>query len=136
MDIFSANSYCFACGENNPQGLKLKFRQEGDKICTTFVPAETYQGYPGVLHGGITSTILDDIMSRCVNTLGLTGMTARLEVRFRQSIPIKKPLYVEAWVTKRKGPLVETEARVYLEDGQVAAEATARFMTISETLGR
>ena len=130
MDVFSANSMCFACGENNSRGLKLKFEQKGDKICTTFTPAETYQGYPGLLHGGITSTILDDIMSRCVNTLGAAGMTARLEVRFRQSIPIGKPLYVEAWITRKKGPLVETEARAYLENGEPAAEATARFMTI------
>ena len=128
MEIFDSNSCCFACGENNPQGLKLKFEQKGDKTCTTFIPAEIYQGYPGMLHGGITSTILDDIMSKCVNTLGLAGVTARLEVRFRQSIPIGKPLYVEAWVTKKKGHLVETEARAYLEDGEPAAEATGRFM--------
>ena len=111
--------------------MKLQFEQKGDKTCTTYVPPATFQGYPGLLHGGITSTILDDIMSRCVNTLGVAGMTARLEVRFRRSIPIGKPLCAEAWITRKKGSLVETEARVYLENGELAAEAAARFMTFS-----
>lgn len=126
---FTYDTYCFACGENNPQGLKLKFKLDGEKVSTVFVPAEVHQGYPGILHGGITSTVLDDIMSRCVNNLGLIGVTARLEVRFRRSIPIGTPLFVEAWITKKKGPLVETQACMMTEDGEVAAEGKASFMT-------
>lgn len=119
---------CFVCGEKNPHGLKLKFSQERDKVFTVFIPTETYQGWPGILHGGITSTILDEVMSQCIHFLGLMGFTARLEVRFRESIPILKPIRFEAWITRRKGPLVELESRAVLEDGSVGAEGKSRFM--------
>lgn len=129
----SYNHSCFGCGENNPQGLKLKFRQEGERIVTNFVPTEIYQGYPGIMHGGITSTILDEVMSRTLNVQGLMGVTARLEVRFRQGIPLHKSLQAEAWVNRRKGPLADIESRILLEDGEIAAEGKARFMILDDS---
>lgn len=119
---------CFVCGEKNPQGLKLKFGLDGDKVTTVFVPTETYQGWPGILHGGITSTILDEVMSQCIHNLGLVGFTARLEVRFRDSIPLHKPVRFEAWIIRRKGALVELESRAVLEDGTIGAEGKSKFM--------
>jgi len=122
--------HCFVCGELNPAGLKLKFTQEGEKVCTTFLPPEIYQGYPGILHGGITSTILDEVMSHVLHSQGLAGLTARLEIRFRQSIPIGQPVTFEARLIKRKGPLADLEGRALLAGGEIAAEATGRFMLI------
>lgn len=124
--------FCFGCGEENPGGLKLKFRQEGDIIKTTFTPGEIYQGYPGIIHGGITSTILDEVMSTCLNAIGEIGVTARLEVRFREKIPLGKPVEFEAWITQRKGRLVDTQARALLENGKVAAEGKGRFVILEK----
>jgi len=124
--------YCFGCGEMNPIGLKLKFTQDGEMVRTVFVPGENYQGYPGILHGGITSTILDEIMSHCLHRQGLNGLTARLEIRYRKSIPIGKPVTFEARMLKRKGSLVDLEARAILDDGQLAAEAQGRFMLMDK----
>lgn len=128
MNNIKYNHGCFVCGEQNPKGLKLKFFQEGDKICTEFVPEETYQGWPGILHGGITGTILDEVMSQCVQAEGHNGLTARLEIRYRNSIPIGEKVRFEAWITRRKGPLFEIEGRALLKDGATAAEAKSRFM--------
>lgn len=125
---FNYDHHCFACGEQNPGGLKLKFVQEGNVVSTTFSPPEIYQGYPGILHGGIVSTVFDEVMSQCLWVLGQPAFTARLEVRFRRNIPLLKPVKFEAWIVKRKGPLVELEAKALLEDGQLAAEARGRFM--------
>ncbi len=127
---FNYQQNCFVCGENNPAGLKLKFVSRGDKVETTFFPTDNYQGYPGILHGGITSTVLDEIMSQCMHSQGLAGLTARLEIRYRHSIPINQPVTFQAKIIKRKGSLVDLEAKAILEDGQVAAEATGRFMII------
>lgn len=130
---FNYDHNCFACGERNPGGLKLKFTQEDDKIITLFCPPKTYEGYPGVLHGGIISTVFDEVMSQCLWVLGEPAFTARLEVRFRRNIPVLKPVRFEAQIVKRKGQLVDLEARALLEDGQVAAEAKGRFMLIKES---
>ncbi len=128
---FNYDHNCFCCGERNARGLQLKFVKEGDYVRTTFVPTEVYEGYPGIMHGGITSTILDEIMSQCLNYLGLLGFTARLEVRFRHHVPLNRPVCFEAQIVKRKSSLVETCARAILADGSIAAEATGRFMLIS-----
>ncbi|MCR4441654.1 MAG: PaaI family thioesterase [Peptococcaceae bacterium] len=126
--MFDYNHHCFGCGELNPQGLKLKFFKDGETLYTTFVPGEVHQGYPGIMHGGITSTILDEVMSRSISALGLLAFTARLEVRFRSNVPLHRPVRFEAWITGRKSKVIDTEARAVLDDGQVAAEAKARFM--------
>jgi len=122
--------HCFVCGEKNQAGLKLKFSHAEDKVWTTYIPSAAYEGYPGILHGGITSTLLDEVMSQCLHVQGLAGLTARLEVRFKQSIPIGKPVIFEARMIKRKGTLVDLEAKALLEDGQLAATALGRFMLI------
>lgn len=134
MDInkIKYNHGCFVCGENNPKGLKLKFFLDGEKVCTEFMPTETYQGWPGILHGGITGTILDEVMSQCVQTLGYNGLTARLEIRYKCSIPVDKKVRFEAWINRRKGPLFEIEGQAVLEDGKVAAEAKSRFMITAD----
>jgi len=127
---FNYDHKCFGCGEQNPGGLKLKFVQEGDIFSTIFVPPEIYQGYPGILHGGITSTVFDDTMSQCIAALGKFGFTSRLEVRFRKKIPVLRPIKFEAWIVKQKGMIVDIESRAILEDGELAAEAKGRFMLI------
>lgn len=130
---FNYQHHCFVCGEQNPAGMKLKFTRWEDKVRTTFLPADIYQGYPGILHGGITSTILDEVMSQCLHAQGLAGLTARLEIRFRKSIPLNRPVIFEGRILKRKGPLADIEAKAFLENGQVAAEALGRFMLEDHT---
>jgi hypothetical protein len=53
--------YCFACGDANPIGLRLDdIRREGEEVHATLRPRPEYQGYPGVLHGGLSATALDE----------------------------------------------------------------------------
>lgn len=130
---FRYDHHCFACGEQNPAGLKLKFTQEGDKISTIFCPPKIYEGYPGVLHGGIISTVFDEVMSQCLWVLEEPAFTARLEIRFRRNIPVLRPVKFEAHIVKRKGPLVDLEAQALLDDGQLAAEAKGRFMLLKDS---
>lgn len=124
---------CFVCGKDNPLGLKLKFKQEDEKtISAEFVPSENHEGFPGYMHGGLISTLMDEVMARAVNLLGYNGMTARLELRFRLKVPVNKKIRVEAKIIRSKKTIVDLEAKTYLEDGQIAADATARFMIIGK----
>ncbi|PKM90355.1 MAG: thioesterase [Firmicutes bacterium HGW-Firmicutes-12] len=125
------NHHCFGCGELNSQSLKLKFLQGVDGVYTIFTPGDYHQGYPGIMHGGITSTLLDEVMSNCIVAIGFRAVTARLEVRFRQSIPLYRQLRIEGRITGRKRRVVDTEGYIYL-DGEIAAEATARFMIVQD----
>lgn len=122
--------YCFGCGEKNLIGLKLKFCREGEEICTNFLPTKNHQGFPGIMHGGITSAILDEVMAQCLHFEGLNGVTARLEIRYRENIPLNWPVKAKAKIVKRKGPLVDVEGKIWLDSGQVAAESWGRFMLV------
>lgn len=84
----SAYQRCFACGSRNLSGLHLLFRQEGETIVTEFILNERFQGFPGVAHGGILATILDETLSRTATAEGRWMMTGRLELRYRNIAPI------------------------------------------------
>ncbi|MFC1962064.1 PaaI family thioesterase, partial [Chloroflexota bacterium] len=58
-----SDGLCFGCGQNNPIGLKLKFKKDGDGVRTEFTPGESYQGWPGMVHGGIIGCLLDEAMA-------------------------------------------------------------------------
>ncbi len=123
---------CFGCGQKNPIGLKIRFRQEDDLYVADFVPLPEHQGYTGITHGGIICTILDEAMGRFIWAQGYHGLTARLEIRFRKPVPLERPIRVQARaVSKARSGLV-MESRILLDDGQVAAEAKATYVTPGE----
>lgn len=124
------NQWCFACGQNNPIGLKLKFWEEDDKYFAKFVPGPEHQSYDGVVHGGIISTLLDEIMARYPYAKGLHTVTGRLEVRFRHPTPIGQELTVTGWVTKVRGTMLELAGTVSLPDGTITAEGKSTVMNI------
>jgi acyl-coenzyme A thioesterase PaaI-like protein len=125
--------FCFGCGCNNPIGLKLKFVREGDTLKADFTPDKVYQGWPGLLHGGILGCLLDEAMSNAAYATGCTCLTASITIRQRQPIKVETPLVVTARVTRHRKKLIETEGRVCLADGTVVAESTAKqFVAESE----
>lgn len=120
---------CFGCGRDNPIGLALRFTCEDGVARASFLPRDEHQGYPGMLHGGLVCTLLDEAMAYAVHALGYEGHTARLEVRFRAPAPLHRPLSVEARAGRRKGRMVEVTARLLGPDGEELATATGRYMT-------
>jgi putative nucleotidyltransferase with HDIG domain len=85
-------SHCFGCGPANPIGLKLAFCMEGDSLLARFTPGENHEGYPGVMHGGLISTLLDEVMANLLFLRGTPIVTAKLEVKFRAPVPIGHPV--------------------------------------------
>jgi uncharacterized protein (TIGR00369 family) len=128
--------FCFGCGRNNPIGLKLKFKLDGDTIRTEFTPDRTHQGWPGLLHGGILGTLLDEAMSNVVYATGNTCLTASINIRIRRPIKVEVPLVVTARITRLVKKLIETEGRVCLEDGTIVAESTAKQFIAANAAGR
>lgn len=120
--------WCFACGTHNPKGLKLAdIHLEGCECVCSFTPEKAHQGWVGIVHGGITATLLDEIMTHVLWRRGWDAVTAEMTVRLRKPIPVGEPLRVRGRVTRQRGRLAETEGEVQLADGTLAAGATAKF---------
>ena len=127
--------YCFGCGANNPMGLKLKFTKDGETLRTEFKPDKMHQGWPGLLHGGILATLLDEIMSNVAYATGKTCLTAEMALRQRKPININETLVITAWITRRRSKIIETAAKVCLRDGTVVAESTAKQFIAENVAG-
>lgn len=124
---------CFGCGEKNPIGLKLAFYRDGEHdVRATFTPEVEHEGYSRLTHGGIISTILDEAMSWAVVASGRLAVTARMEVRFRQPVPIEAPVDVVADVVRDRGRAVEARAEILDQSGAVLASATGSFIRVSQ----
>ena len=124
-DTFKESEMCFACGPQNPIGLKLKFNWDGKEVKAEFTPGELYQGWSGLVHGGIISCLLDEAMSYAALYSGVNSLTARMQVRFKRPLPIDEPLTVTGSVTRKTRRLVETRGEVRLADNTLVAESTA-----------
>ncbi len=124
---------CFVCGLENPIGLKLSFYEDDDsQVTTTWTPREEHQGYPGLLHGGITAALLDEALGRTVINRDLWVVTAKMEIRYRNPIPIGEPLSVVAEVTRISKRIVEARGELRLSDGRIGAEANAVYVKLPD----
>jgi acyl-coenzyme A thioesterase PaaI-like protein len=137
---FVDNDYCFACGSRNPLGLNLTFFRAGERLCTRVTPLPHWQGFAGVVHGGLQATIMDDLMSNHLARLhGIWAVTADLAMRFRGPAPLDRPLLFSSRVEKHSGRLwvLEADCRVAGEpEGRALCEATGRFMEVSRPADR
>ncbi|EIW26249.1 PaaI family thioesterase [Pelosinus fermentans] len=127
------DQWCFACGKDNPIGLKLEFVEEEDTYRTTFTAKPEHQGYDGIMHGGLVSTLLDEVMARYINMKGYNAVTARLEVRFRQPTPLGQQLTARAKIISQRGKLYEIKSELSLPDGTVTAEGKATIAVVEDT---
>lgn len=125
--------YCFLCGIENPIGLNLSFYQEGDRVTAHYCPKEEHQGYPGVLHGGITCALLDETIGRVLVSQDIWAMTVDLDVRFIKPIPLGEPLTVIGEMTRLRSRTMEGKGEIHLADGTVAATAQARYIRLPES---
>lgn len=125
---------CFACGVRNDSGLKLTFWVEGDEIVTEFTPEQHFQGFPGVLHGGILATLLDETLSRTASIEGRWMMTGRLEVRYRRPAPLGPRLRVTARQLSARSRMVHAEGEVRLADDPsvILADARGVFLRVPQ----
>ena len=128
---------CFLCGLQNPVGLKLAFYEDrrSGQVQAEFTIPDEYQGYPGVVHGGIVAAILDEVAGRAViieagddNLMA----TLRLTIRYRRPTPTETPLTAVGWVERMGGTGARVAGEVRLPDGIVTAECEAILAHVPE----
>jgi len=125
-----SDGLCFGCGRNNPFGLKLNFEWDGKTARTEFTPTRFYQGWPGIVHGGIIASILDEAMSYAVHFRGLDCLTARMLIRFKRPALVDELLIITSSLVRKAKNLIETRASICLRDGTLVAEGTATHFLI------
>jgi uncharacterized protein (TIGR00369 family) len=129
--LHSAQNKCFGCGPANPIGLHLDFLVADDRsvVCLPMV-ADTFEGPPGLLHGGIIATLLDEAMSKAVRVHGFTAMTRRMEIEYLRPVPSETAIRIEARLVRSEGRKHWTEAKIIHEKSTPLATATGLFMEV------
>jgi len=123
-------SWCFGCGEDNPIGLHLKFKESGELLCADFVPSKEHQGYDGIVHGGIVATLLDEAMGKVLSGKGVMALTATLSVKFKKPVRVGERLRVCSKLRKRTGRKVWLEACVKDSEGRTLAEGESLYIVV------
>jgi len=114
-------------------GLHLKFNEQGENYITTFTAGPEHQGYDGIMHGGLVSTILDEVMAGSLYAKGLNAVTAKLEVRFRKPTPIGQQLTIIGKIVGRRGNMYELVGEITLPDGTITAQGKATVAVLEDT---
>ena len=137
MDIIDDGT-CFACGHENVHGLHLAFDLDAAKqtATTQFTISPAYSGWKNAAHGGIVSTLLDEVMVYACGSIGWLVATGRLAVRFRHPVPVNTPLDLRGEVTRQRAKLINVSGTLSL-NGKILADAQStmaamRLLTTDE----
>lgn len=138
MQKKQANSrHCFVCGLANPYGLKLRFYEIGPgEVTAEYTVPEHFQGYPGVVHGGIVAAMLDEVLGRA----HMGGdpprfmYTARLDLRYRKNVPVAQPLRLVGRAGKSKSRTATASGQIFGPDGSLLAEAEGVLVDVPDEI--
>jgi len=125
-------NYCFACGKNNPEGMRLRFNYDEDRDCfvSRFRLGKRYTGPPGHCHGGIIATILDEAMGKMNKARNVVAVTAEMTVNYLKPVPLNRPLRVESREVSVKGRRHVNMAEILNQKGEVLARGKGLFIAI------
>ncbi len=127
--------HCFVCGVENKAGLQMAFYETPDHpigVVAEYCVPERFQGYPGVVHGGIVAAMLDEVTSRTVfrGDPPRFVVTARLSIRYRKPVPVFVPLKLTGRIVEDKGKVVKVAGEILDPEGATLAEAEAVLMEV------
>jgi len=129
--------YCFVCGIENPYGLKVNFYESGpgEVVVDTIVP-DRFQGYPGVVHGGIVASLVDEALGRAhmgQNTEKTRFLyTVKLCIHYRKPVPTNVPIRIVGQAVRSKKRTATSIAKIFDQDGQLLVEADAVLINVPE----
>jgi acyl-coenzyme A thioesterase PaaI-like protein len=125
---FPEDGGCFGCSAHNAAGLQLRFRRRGEVVLADCRVADHFHGAPGIAHGGIVASLLDEIScAAAVFTRGRRVVTGELSVRYRRPCPVEAPLRLSAQVTDAQHPRYFVIAAEVRAGDEVLARSTGKF---------
>src|SRR5271169_2143825 len=125
-------NYCFACGKDNPQGMRLKFvyDEESQRFISRFRLGRRYTGPPGHCHGGIIATILDEAMGKVNKLRHVVALTSQITVDYLKPVPLNKSLRVESRELRVRGRQHINVAEILNPKGEALARSRGLFIAI------
>jgi uncharacterized protein (TIGR00369 family) len=129
---------CFVCGTDNPGGLDLAPTRDGDKIVVRFTPGDTHRGFSKAVHGGITASLLDEVVGVAAGQRsGGKCATVELTVAYKRPLLVGVEVRAEGWYVRRQGKLVLGAGRIVDGEGRILATARGKFLPLDgEKLSR
>lgn len=129
--LITYDGRCFGCGENNLEGMRMRFEPCGEESVCEFEVPERYQSWQGMVHGGVVALMLDEAVGWAGWHAGHPGLTGKLEVRYRQPLRLGERVRVVGRVDRVRRTLVYASAHIErVADGEHVAEATATLMAV------
>lgn len=124
---------CIVCGKQNSGGLKARFYTEGEVAWTEIVAGPPFEGYMGIFHGGITATLLDEVMVKAILAKGVYAVTAELNIRYLAPVKVGDALRVTGTITHTKGRFITAEATAHCGE-RLVATARGKYIQAKEEL--
>ncbi len=132
-NTFTDNQRCFVCGGRNPDGLRLEFRMDGERGEAEAVVAfpERFQGWAGIVHGGLLASVLDEAMIKAAWARDLRCVTGEITTRYVKPARTKAAYRLKGRVTGHRGKVILAESELAGEDGDVVARATGKLFRVA-----
>ena len=131
------SNQCFVCGRQNPYGLHLIFHETAPgEVAVEYTVPEQFQGYPGVVHGGVVAAMLDEVIGR-THMGGFPPrfmFTARLDIRYRKNVPVGKPLTIIGHAINSRERTATATGQIFGPEGELLAEADGMLVNVPEGL--
>ncbi len=126
--------YCFACGTDNPIGLNLKFYRLGNAVCSDITLGKYHEGWQDIAHGGIISTLLDEVMSWAIMYSKKTFLvTRKMDIKYVKNVSIGTPLTVTGqMVDDSSPPRIRAKAEIRDDQGRLLVRSTGEFVSLPE----
>lgn len=131
-----ANHNCFGCSPLNPSGLQMKFHTDGEALYSWVTVPSRFPGWKNLVHGGVITTILDEIMGwSTIYLLKTTVLTKSLAVDFLRPVYIERELRAEGRVVAKKSEReAEMEGRLFDSEGNLCSRARGTFALFTPEL--
>jgi len=127
--LYKDDNHCFACGDLNPEGLHMEVEKNNGRARAQVTLRPTHQGWKDMAHGGLVSTILDEIMAHAVVDQEPQAATVELKIRFRDRVPLGRALITEGWIVDRNRRRITAQGELRLkETGELLAKAESKFL--------
>lgn len=127
------SDYCFVCGRKNLRGLRMSFYDNGsNEVTSEYTVSEEYQGYPGLVHGGVVAAMLDEVVCR----VAMIGdhhhfmMSVKMEIKYRHPVPTGEKLQLVGRIVRLRGRLGKATGEVILPDGTLAVESALTLANV------
>lgn len=125
--VFPNDGGCFGCSASNPAGLSLRFHRRGDGVGARTTVADRFHGAPGIAHGGIVATLLDEVSCAAVFfTRARHVVTGELAVRYLRPCPVARSLDLVARITGEHPRYLVVEAEMR-DGGVLLARSSGKF---------